>query len=778
VSAGAAQLASRLPAEVTSFVGRRHELAEARRLMSVSRLLTLTGPGGVGKTRLALRLADQVRRAFADGVYFVELDALNDPGLLPQTVATALGISDASDDPVATLAYNVEDKRMLVVLDNCEHLVEACAVLTHKLLAASPDLRILATSRHVLGVEGEQTMPVPPLPLPEDGPASGRAGGGASYDALGLFADRASAVLPGFRLDESNSDRVLQICRLLDGVPLALELAAVRLRVLSLDDILDRLGDRFELLVGGSRAAPSRQQTLVGAVDWSYDLCSPEERLVWARLSVFAGSFDIDAAEQVACGEGVAHEEVLGYVAGLMDKSILIRQPNSHGRLVRYRMLETIRRYGLARLESSGEEQAARARHLEYYRQLALRYKTERFSPLQVQWIQQLTAEHSNLRVALEFGLSTDGQTVAAMEVSAALWNFWFAGGFLQEGLRWLERALSVNTEPTRSRAEALWTCAFLSVHSGYGDAAQRMVEECAVLAERFGDDLLEAHLALCCGQIALLRGDMAEASSLLEASAAQHRGAGHLLGLADSLILLTVVRLFLDDPRGAATAAEALELCQAHGAGWTEGYALWATALFKWHDGAPAEGVALLERAIRMHRDHQDWTGLAYQLELLSWCTAALGRYERVGHLLGAAASVWRLSGAKSYEAPPYHAIDEQTARQARAAIGDEAFEAACAEGGRLSLDDVIAYALEDKTGEPTPASGQGKLQDTGGLTRREREIAELVAEGLTNRDIASRLTISQRTAEGHVEKVLAKLGFTSRTQIAAWVADQRAAT
>jgi len=776
VIAGATRLAGKLPAEVTSFVGRRHELAEARRLLSASRLLTLSGPGGVGKTRLALRLAEQVRRAFADGVYLVELDVLDDPALLPQTVAAMLGIRDASDNPVATLAEYLEDKRLLLVLDNCEHLVDACAVLADKLLAAASGLRILATSRHVLGVEGEQILPVPPLPLPDDPGLNIHADIATHYDAVELFADRASAALPGFTLGDRNRDRVLQICQRLDGVPLAIELAAARLRALSLDDILERLGDRFELLVGGSRAASSRQRTLGAAIGWSHALCSPEEQLLWARLSVFAGSFDLAAAEDVGCGEGIGREEVLGLVAGLVDKSIVIRQANAHGRLARYRMLETIRRFGLARLEPSGEDRAVRERHLEHYRQLALRYREERFSPQQVAWVQRLVTEQPNLRAALEFGLTADAQAAASMEVAAALWNFWFAGGFLREGLRWLQRALAANLEPTRSRAEALWTCAFLTVHCGDADAGRRLLDECAVLAQQFGDPELNAYLAECRGQAALFRGELADACSRLESAIAQHRANGNKHGLADSLILLAGARFFLDDPRGADAAAEALELCQTNGAVWTMSYALWAVALHKWRAGAHPEGAALVQDAIRMQRTARDWTGLAYHLELLSWCTLGLGQPERAGRLLGAAGSVWRLSGARGFEAPPYHAFDEEIAGQARASIGHDAFEAACTQGRELTREQVIAYALEERPGERRPRAGSRQPEDTAGLTRREREIAELVADGLTNKDIAARLTIAQRTAEGHVEKVLARLGFSSRAQIAAWVAAQRA--
>jgi predicted ATPase/DNA-binding CsgD family transcriptional regulator len=766
---GQARSMGTLPAELNSFVGRRRELAETRRLLSASRLLTLTGPGGVGKTRLAMRLADQVRRAFPDGVWLVELASLHDPALLPQTVARALGLRDAAAEPATRLADYLKDKRLLLFLDNCEHLVDACAVLAGKLLAAAPGLSVLATSRHVLGVEGEQILPIPPLPLPAaDEQAGART---AHFDAVTLFADRAVAAAPGFELNDRNRDQIVGICQRLDGIPLAIELAAVRLRALSTGDILDRLDDRFHLLIGGSRTAPSRQRTLSAAIDWSYDLCSQDEQSVWARLSVFAGGFDLDAAEYVGAGGSVRREDVLGLVSGLLDKSILIRQPDTYGRWARYQMLETIRAYGLTRLSGVEDEQSVRTRHLEHYQRLAAQYQADCFGPHQVEWIQRLLREHPNVRAALQFGLTTPGQASAAMDIAAALWNFWFSGGLLVEGYRWLQRALDAAPDPTRSRAEALWTCAFLGAQLGEGEAAGRMLTECGVLADRFNDAALRAHLAECSGLAALHRGEVPEACELLERAVAEHRAGDNLLGLADSLILLAAARLFIADPHGADAAAECLHLCDVHGATWTKSYALWAVAVHKWSSGAHREGVTLIQEAIRLQRTVHDWTGLAYLLEVLAWCSCGAGMPARAAQLLGAANAVWRLSGARVSEAPPYQAFDEQVGAQARGEVGTEKFAAALARGGALTLEQVIAYALEEKLGE-LPDQRRAERGPETRLTHRELEIAELVAEGLTNKEIAARLTIAQRTAEGHVERVLTKFGFTSRAQIAAWVA------
>ncbi|WP_238412258.1 ATP-binding protein [Saccharothrix deserti] len=763
-----------LPAELTSFIGRRRELEQARRLLSANRLLTLTGAGGVGKTRLSLRIADQARRTFPDGVYRVELDALHDPSLLAQSVATRFGLRDASVEPAERLAEHLEDKRLLLVLDNCEHLVDACAILVGKLLGAAPGLRVLATSRHVLGIAGEQTMVVPPLPVPDDTDRT------TGCEAVDLFADRAAAVLPGFTVDERNRHLVVRICRRLDGIPLAIELAAAWVRTLSLADIHDRLDDCLKLLNRGSRTAPSRQQTLAGAIDWSHDLCLPEERALWARLSVFAGGFDLDAAEAVGSGGDIAVADVIGLVAGLVDKSILIRDPDTHGRTARYRMLETIRQYGRARLASSdsgsgsGDEDAVRARHLEHYVRLAERYRSESFGPHQLDWVQRMIREHPNLRIAIEFALTGAGRVRAATDIASRLWNFWFSGGFLREGHRWLTRALEADPEPTRSRAEALWTCAFISVHLGEADSARRMLAECEVLAEQLDDDPLRAHHAEAAGLAALHRGEVPAACALLEQAVVGHREVGDLLGLADSLILLAAATLFSDDPRGADAAAEALELCETHDATWTRAYGLWAVAVHKWRAGDHRDAERLSQDAIRLQRAARDWTGLAYLLEALAWCTEGAGRPERAARLLGAATAVWRLSGAKTYEAPPYAAVDEQIAARATGEIGAEAFRTAFEEGKALGLEDVIAYALEEKTAKP--ASPDESLDTGPGLTRRQLEIAHLVAEGLSNKEIAARLVIALRTAETHVENVLTKLGFTSRTQIATWVAERRA--
>ncbi|MFD9670005.1 ATP-binding protein [Rhodococcus sp. NPDC059968] len=367
-----------LPLELTVFVGRRRELTETKRLLSVARLVTLTGVGGVGKTRLALRVAANVRRAFDGGVWLVELGELHDAELLADTVVAAFGLREQSSNPsLELLAEHIADRRMLLVLDNCEHLVGAAAMLAERLLRQCPELRILATSREPLGIGGEAVMRVPPLTLPtSDRPASLHDWAGS--DAITLFAARAEAAAPGFALSEASRVTITRICQHLDGLPLAIELAAALVRVLSPQQILDRLADRFRVLTHGCRGAPSRHQTLQLSIDWSYDLCEPEEQRLWARLSVFAGGFELDAAESL-CAGFLAREEVLDMVARLVEKSILIRE--DAGAAARYRLLESLREYGWQKLQETGEDAALRRRHRDWYQQLVLGAEAEWIGP-------------------------------------------------------------------------------------------------------------------------------------------------------------------------------------------------------------------------------------------------------------------------------------------------------------------------------------------------------------------------------------------------------------
>ncbi|MDS0138757.1 MULTISPECIES: LuxR C-terminal-related transcriptional regulator [unclassified Amycolatopsis] len=750
--------AGNLPAELTSFVGRRHELGDAKRLLAAARLVTLTGAGGVGKTRLALRVAADVRRAFPDGVWLAELADVGDPHLVPNTVATAFGLRGTSDQ-AAGLAEYLEDKQLLLVLDNCEHVAEECATLVAKLLAGSGGLRVLATSRHTLHVEGEHLLHVEPLPVADDT-------GGGPVEAVTLFADRAAAVSPGFELTPDTRATVSRICRRLEGIPLAIELAAVRVRVLSVDQVLERLDDRLGLLTSRPAAVQPRRRTLEAAIDWSFELCTPAEQRLWTQASVFPGGFDLDAAEQVGAPAAADGGSALDVVTGLVDKSVVSRQNGTFGRHAWYRMLETVREYGGGRLAAEGDEAGVRARQAEYYADLARRYRTEGFGPRQSEWLGRLRREHANLRAVLEHCLSGPGEPGRALDIAASLWNFWYGGGLVPEGCGYLRRGLELCGERSLVRARGLYAMAFLAIQTGAPHA--ELLAELAGLAEELDDDRLRAGHAECAGMATFFTGDLTGGAELLERALAGYRTAGDALLVFDTLILLSAARFFLGDPRGAAAAEEALTLTDRHEARWSRGYALWAVAIHRWRAQEPRKAAELLHEAVALRLP--DRTLLAFLVEALAWCHSAEGEHERVARLLGGAGAVWRLSGARVGEMSPYQGVDEQCAALARKALGDDVFDAAFAEAAGSGLDEVVRYALRER-----PATRvTGKTAEPGGLTRRQREIAELVARGMSNKEIAAALVLSGRTVEGHVENILVKLGLTSRTQVASWLAGQ----
>ncbi|GDY31082.1 LuxR C-terminal-related transcriptional regulator [Gandjariella thermophila] len=762
----------------TSFVGRRQERVEARRMLSGTRLLTLTGPGGVGKTRLAQQVADEVRRAFPDGVWFVDLTVLRDPELLGETVAATFGLRDDTTGPAARLAEYLADKRLLLVLDNCEHLLDECARLVGGLLPAAPGVRVLATSRHVLRVVGEQVLPVPPLPVPEPRSVDGAE---SSDDAVALFADRAARVLPGFEVTSTNRATVVHICRQLDGIPLAIELAAVRLRSLPLDTLRAKLADRFHVLATGDRAVAPRQRTLAAAIDWGFELCSPQERLLWARLSVFAGGFDLEAAEEVCSGDGIDRGEVLDLLAGLVEKSIVTHQ-DPNGRRSRYAMLETLRQYGRQKLAAGGAEAAIRARHRDHYQRLAEQVRTEYFSPRETEWFAQLRSEHANLRVALEFCLREPGQARGALQIAAHLRGYWIAEGCLREGVRWLRQALALDTEPSVSRLRALWSCGFLALLLGYRDTPLEMLAEAEALAHRLNHPRSFADLAWVTGVARYFHGHKEESFRLQREALEQYRKLGDDAGASNALLHMAIAAFVNDDPRAAELGAESLAICDAHGAQWSKAYPLWIVGMTAWRDGDHGRAIDLLQEAVERFRTVRDLTGISLCLHGLAWAAGASGRHAWAARLLGATQPIWRLSGA----AMPREAIrgifDERCVAAGRAALGRDTFDAGYAEGSGYGEDAAVACALERPAGDPEHRDRRDATEPAGPadpaarLTRREWEIAELVAQGLSTRKIAERLVIAPRTVDTHVENMLTKLGFNSRARIAAWVSQQEA--
>jgi predicted ATPase len=459
-----------LPAEFTSFVGRSRELSQIREALGRYRLVTLRGVGGVGKTRLALRIAGAVRRSFDDGTWLVELSALRNTELLARTVASALGMPDqAVGDPLDLLADYLADRHLLLILDTCEHLVEGCAMLSEVLLRAAPRLRILATSREPLEVLGEQAFVIPPLTVPDLGaPASGS-------ESVALFVDRAEAIVPGFALTAANEQPIAQLCRVLDGIPLALELAAVRLRIMSIEQVVDHVDDRFRFL-GTTRSNMNRHQTLRAAIDWSHELCTPTERLLWARLSVFPGDFDLAAAEHVGADDELGDDALLDTLGRLVEKSIVLCEQDGR----RYRMLDTIREYGTEQLSVLGGKQERSCRHRDYYLGLTERAVAGCLGARQVEWLGTLRQETHNLRVALDYSYARPGQEEIGLRMTVLLRQYWLMVGLFTEGRRWHGKALAVAAD-SPDAAWAVYGAAVLALQQGDQEAARPLL----VLADR-----------------------------------------------------------------------------------------------------------------------------------------------------------------------------------------------------------------------------------------------------------------------------------------------------
>ncbi len=768
-----ARVTGNLPAELTSFVGRRNELAEVRRLLAGSRLVTLTGVGGVGKTRLALRAAAGLRRAFRDGVWLVQLDQLRDQALVAQAVARALGLQDrAGYAPAAALADYLAGRQLLLVLDNCEHLVDAAAKLADQLLRAAAGLRVLATSRESLNITGETVLAVPPLAAP----AAGRrlsVAELARFPAAGLFAERAARVAPGFAVTEANVAAVAGICRRLEGLPLAIELAAARLPVLSPEQVDARLGDRLGLLTRGSRTRPARQQTLRASVEWSYELCSAAERLLWARLSVFAGGFELDAAEGICADDRLAAGQVLELLAALAGKSVLTA---GHGQgVARYRLPETLREFGQERLHESGEFTALRRRHRDWHEQLARRADTGWLSPQIADWAARLHREHANVAAAQDFCQAEPGEAEAGLRIALHVWLFyyWIAGHF-SEGRYRLGQVLARAGEPTIWRAQGLLLASFLAGVSGDRSAALPLLEQGTGLAGQLDDPATRAFAAWAAGHVCLLAGDLQQAIAqfedglaVLPAVVRGRQRALLLIGLANAAGLAG------DEERAVACHRELAALTEA-GSEFIRraysAYSLWALGAAAWRRGDLDRATGLQQQSLRLRRN--DRMGSTWCVEALAWIAASGRQYERAAVLLGAAAGLWQSMGTTLDGNQPMAGHQRDCERQARQALGETAFQAACQRGRELPAADVLAYALQQLPDKPPKKPPAPAVSDGAPLTPRELQVARLVAGGRSNKQIAAELVISQRTAEGHVERILAKLGFTSRAQVAAWVA------
>ncbi|MHA6760718.1 ATP-binding protein [Streptacidiphilus sp. PAMC 29251] len=740
---------------MTALVGRTTEVAEVRSALRSSRLVTVTGPGGVGKTRIALRAAAGIAEQFEHGLCLIELSDLRDPELLPHTLAASLNL-DRQDTRSAleTVLEHLRDRHILLVLDTCEHLVDACALLVDTLLREVAGVAVLATSRQPLDVPGELIWSVAPLPIEAEG-----------GDAVELFTQCAAAAVPGFVVDEGNHADVLRLCRHLDGMPLAIELASVRLRAVDLAELVDRLDDRFRLLTGGRRTALPRHQTLRAAVEWSYDLCTDQEQLLWSRLSVFAGAFDLAAAEEVCAAGTLSGEDLLVALVGLVDKSVVLRVQESGSC---YRMLDTLREFGAERLIASGEESAQRERHFARYLALARRFDQDFLADDQIPQYRRLRAEHADLRLAIKYALSIPGGDAKAAALIGHIWGFWHIAGLHTEGRHWYAKITDRYPGRVRERAWALAQSSYLGAFQA-DPLALTQAEECVSIADELNDPVVAGrgrvylHLSLTFmgrHEEAAVAG--AEAHALLEA-------AGDRVGLVTLETQIGLMHQLAGDHDSAiAPCEQGLGRLGEHSTeGWVRGYLHYVIGVARFGRGEHDRSTQSAITALRIKYELGDGVGMAYCLELLAWLAAREQRYADAVWLLGAADPLWQRAGARLGGTVILEELHQAAVRSAKEALGADRCEALRHEGTSEALDLVIARATE--LTHRRPSARPGLLRGRTPLTRRENEVALLAADGRSNREIAEYLVISKRTVDAHLERILAKLDIPSRGQIAA---------
>jgi predicted ATPase/DNA-binding NarL/FixJ family response regulator len=728
------------------FVGRHRELAALQELLGAARLVTLTGVGGAGKTRLALRAANlHAESAGVDGM-FVSLESVQDARRLPRAVVRALGLADQSArDPLHVVVEALRDRPAILVIDNCEHIIDPAAAFIDELLRALPDLVVLATSRRPLDLDGEHILAVPPLSV--------EAGSGELPEAVSLLVARARAADDTFRLRPQDVEAASDLCRALDGLPLAIELAATRLRVLSIEELTGRLSSRFALLRGGSRTSVGRQRTLRAVVDWSYELCTPDQRDLWSALSVFSGPFDLAAATAVA-----ESPDILDALDELVAQSIVDADPESR----RFRMLETIRSYGRDRAEEEGRRPRLTRLHLDHFTRVAAESCAAWYGPGQVAAIAGFRADRAELQTALTVAAGID--TDLALRLFTDLRFHWAVGGFIPEGRAWAARVLALPGGSSLLRVSALATVAWLALLQGDLPEAERWLDEAEVLAVEA--DLSAAQLLAVGvefhrlrGGHALFSGRPADAVPEFELSIRLAHESGRPQEALFAQFQLTAALSHLGRPDAGLTALDAVTYADAVGENWMRALAEGALALAAFVEGDLVTAERRARQGIIDDRGFDDPVTECLTLELMCWIEAARQSADRAAILLGATDARWRSTGsAVTAFGPHLSAHHDQCVDTARRLLGGKAYARHFEQGARLGAREAVAFALKE-----TPAGA-------GSLSAREIEVAARIHQGMINRDIADELVLSVRTVDSHVQRILGKLGFTSRAQIAAW--------
>ena len=686
-------LPNNLPVQLTSFIGREREKAEVRRLLSSTRFLTLTGSGGEGKTRLALQVAAEGLEGFPDGVWLVELAVLSDPSLVPKAVATALGVLEQPGRSLTeTLTDSLWGKSILVILDNCEHLVAACAHLASALLRVCPNLIILATSREALGVTGETTWRVPSLSLPDPErlPPLDQF---TEYEAIRLFVDRAVATAPQFAVTNRNALAIAQICHRLDGIPLAIELAAARVKVLAVEQIASRLDDRFRLLTGGSRTALPRQQTLRAAMDWSYRLLTETERWLLQRLSVFAGGWTLDAAEGVCTGGNVEATDILELLTSLVDKSLVLAE-TQRGE-ARYRLLDTVRQYARDRLAETGDEADVRTRHRAWYVAFAERADREYRGPRQRIW-----RDHDNLRAALVWGKEDPGGAEATLRLVGALIWFWWWYGNLTEARGWIEEALIRKGDAPRSvLPEVYWGAAHFAWRFDDYERAKAFAREGLAIARDLGDKWNGAFLEGSLGIVAMRQMVYGDATKHTEEAVRLAREAGDKWRLSICLNHQGIVARFQGNLGLAGDLhKEALSLIEDSADPAIISYTLRWLGFVALQQGDYQHAVEVFMESLRLSREAGYRVTILMCLLGLADVFSALKQDDRAARLFAAAEALRAAIGHRL--APQDQAEYEGRLASTRSRLGAATFAAAWAEGRAMTLEQAIEYALATETG------------------------------------------------------------------------------
>jgi predicted ATPase/DNA-binding CsgD family transcriptional regulator len=752
-----------LPGELSRFVDRDRELSALRRLLLEQRLLTLVGPGGVGKTRLALRLADGVRKQFPNAIWLVDLSLLKEPEMLATTIAHTVGILEESDtDPVEQLISELGSQRVLMVLDNCEDIVESTAILSERLLRSCPHLTLLATSRERLGVSGELVWRVEPMEVPLPG---------RRYDseelaqvgAVALFLDRARRSSPAFEVDRQNAELVTDLVRQLEGLPLAIELAAAWTGVLSTEDLFARLSDRFRILTSRQRTMPSRHRSLRAAIDSSYDYLSDPEKRLFRSLGVFAGGWSVESMEAVC---ELSADDAFELLARLVDRSLVTMQPPAAGS-TRYGMLGSLREYAVERLREAGELKPASHAFCAYFLHLAESANKHIYQPAGAGWLAVLDVERDNCRSALETALAED--PASAIRLAAALTSYWDFRGFYTEGRIRLTAAVQAAPEPTAALAESLRGLGTMAWAQGDQRFAIRQARRALSVAGRLGDADGGVRALQQLAQIRFAAGDLAKARARLERAIPIARGLRDPDALGLCFFRLGLVALAERRWEEAEQLLlESIRLGRA--ADDSERVAVASTFLGRVYleTGRLDQAEATLQESLATGRHHASPRQVARTLIAMAAVAAQRGDGARAAWLAGASAGLLELVGVNLTQP-----LDSYTDARLQRALEARGSSRSFAAGHAADVRAAIRFALDEKD-EQAAAAGAGPRRAgvEGGLTKRQLVVARLVAEGLTNREIAARLYISERTAEGHVEQIRNKLGFSSRSQVAAWAA------